>query len=298
MGRPKLIKVLKFCKNHPTVEISLKNKTDLCRKCAQHSRRRRFIKLHWFQMCTVDGCENLTKCPCTTGLCVKHRNAGKGNPRYKDGKYTRKCTVCNAQVLSNDPTINTCQEHTFRTVEWIHRCIELNCDAITSGPGRRCTTCSNTLNTSKPEFKQACSERMNIRVKEPGYKEMISQQVKQRYLEHPEQWAKPKGKDSHLYIDGSSIRGYIGFNERLKLKIRERDNNECQLCSRSNDENWELFQHRLACHHIDYDKTHSTSDNLIALCTACHGKTNKKQDRSYWQSYFQTNFAQQLGVLI
>lgn len=40
----------------------------------------------------------------------------------------------------------------------------------------------------------------------------------------------------------------------------------------------------LVVHHIDYDKKNNNHNNLITLCSICHGKTNG--NRKYWIKYF------------
>jgi hypothetical protein len=73
-------------------------------------------------------------------------------------------------------------------------------------------------------------------------------------------------------------RGYkysFGFNKTLKNKIKERDNNCCQLCGASKD---------LHVHHIDYNKKNKEENNLITLCRKCHNITN--YNREFWTQVF------------
>ena len=296
-------------------------------------------KSEWF--CKEPNCNAPTKGYGDFCLkCVaKHRSmSGTGNPNYKTGKYIKRCVVCNKKITAKDR--DTCSEHTWIKVEYLERCED--CGEFTKGYGVRCPGCNNRITTSTPEFKQSCSERMKIRVAEPGYREKISIQVKQRYIDNPEQWANRKsGSEHHMYnpnlygrdwvkycidckvvplsrsdaercqdcnfkfqvgpnnpnyVNGESNKGYIGFTEPLKQEIRLRDNHKCQLCSMENDEHLLLYNCSLPVHHIDYDKSNPSKSNLITLCIQCHMRTN--YDRLQWQSYFQTNFAQQLGVLI
>ena len=91
-------------------------------------------------------------------------------------------------------------------------------------------------------------------------------------------------KNHPNYIDGASLHPYSqDFNRELKTKIRERDNNTCQICG-INQIN---CKRKLSIHHIDYNKDNCKKDNLISLCLDCHMKTNgnKKLDRSYWFVY-------------
>lgn len=63
------------------------------------------------------------------------------------------------------------------------------------------------------------------------------------------------------------------FNECLRREIRKRDNHTCAICGKPNS---------VEVHHIDYDKQNSARENLIVLCSPCHGKINR--DREYWQT--------------
>ena len=74
------------------------------------------------------------------------------------------------------------------------------------------------------------------------------------------------------------------FNEELREKIRTRDNNTCQICKRINPDLELEIPRKLSVHHIDYDKSNHSDDNLISLCVSCHGKTNA--NREYWLGYF------------
>jgi len=80
----------------------------------------------------------------------------------------------------------------------------------------------------------------------------------------------------------------LEFNNDLKEKIRERDGRKCQLCGRKKKNGGR----RLHVHHIDYDKTNCSSDNLIALCGKCHRQTSSKRD--FWTRYFSIYLAYQL----
>ncbi len=66
----------------------------------------------------------------------------------------------------------------------------------------------------------------------------------------------------------------IEFNKKLKLLIKERDNFTCQLCE---IDECECVQN-LQIHHIDYDKQNNKEENLVTLCSKCHGQTNFNRD--------------------
>jgi mannose-6-phosphate isomerase-like protein (cupin superfamily) len=65
------------------------------------------------------------------------------------------------------------------------------------------------------------------------------------------------------------------FNGNLKNKIKERDGKCCQLCG---------SEYKLEIHHIDYNKSNNTDDNLITVCKKCHNITNF--NRHFWIQVF------------
>lgn len=90
------------------------------------------------------------------------------------------------------------------------------------------------------------------------------------------------GEGSSNWNNGSSFEEYgIEFNKKLKQQILERDNYTCQ------DPNCDGNHKKLHIHHIDYDKKNNNPENLITLCNSCHSKTNGKNNRNYWVSYYQ-----------
>jgi predicted transcriptional regulator len=80
------------------------------------------------------------------------------------------------------------------------------------------------------------------------------------------------------WLGGKSFEPYpICWNEKLREKIRCRDNYACQKCKKTKKE-------RLSVHHIDYNKENCSKSNLITLCKSCHITTNSNRD--YWYAYF------------
>ena len=82
------------------------------------------------------------------------------------------------------------------------------------------------------------------------------------------------GKNNSNWRGGTNHLPYSYNWHNISLEIRQRDNNQCQICNKYGDE----------VHHIDYNKQSTDSDNLITLCDSCHGKTNGNRD--YWYAYF------------
>lgn len=61
-----------------------------------------------------------------------------------------------------------------------------------------------------------------------------------------------------------------GWTDRLKEKIKQRDNYKCQNSDCSNKSK------RLEVHHIDFEKKNNEEGNLITLCSICHKNVHKK----------------------
>jgi len=96
------------------------------------------------------------------------------------------------------------------------------------------------------------------------------------------------GPDSSAWKGGSSFAPYpIGWTNKFKELIRERDGYRCVECGKQQDEEGKS----LSVHHIDYDKANLDPKNLITLCHSCHSKTNL-HDREYWTQYFRALIAE------
>ena len=90
-----------------------------------------------------------------------------------------------------------------------------------------------------------------------------------------------KGNRPWNWLGGISFEPYgLEFNNKLKEKIRKRDNYTCQECGKKQKE----LGYKLHIHHIDYNKKNNQEKNLISLCRQCHLKTNF--NRKDWTKYF------------
>ena len=69
----------------------------------------------------------------------------------------------------------------------------------------------------------------------------------------------------------------IFYNIELRQKILSEQNNKCFLCDRDIADIWPNL------HHINYNKKDCRRENLIFLCSRCHGKTNF--NREFWTNY-------------
>lgn len=131
---------------------------------------------------------------------------------------------------------------------------------------------------NKEETKKKCATPHIGRKHSEEEKKKRQLNLKEHYLQYPETKNRTKhiGKDNGMWNEGSSFYPYSSdWNSELKEKIKERDGYKCVLCSLKKD---------LVIHHIDYDKLNSSEDNLVTLCSSCHGKTNV--NRKVWIRYF------------
>jgi hypothetical protein len=77
-----------------------------------------------------------------------------------------------------------------------------------------------------------------------------------------------RGEKNKAWNGGSSFTYYRKYGvemEKIKTEVIARDK-VCRLCGE--------LKKNMALHHIDYDRQHNTTDNLIFLCNNCHSKTN------------------------
>ena len=74
-------------------------------------------------------------------------------------------------------------------------------------------------------------------------------------------------------------RGYSAMWTPLFRKcVRELDNNKCCLCQRTAQYERQHYKlSTLSIHHIDKNKLNCELDNLITLCSTCHGKIHSKK---------------------
>ena len=94
------------------------------------------------------------------------------------------------------------------------------------------------------------------------------------------------GENHFNWQGGISKDGYsYKFNNKLKQKIRKRDNYTCQICGITEEEHIIVYGRNLDVHHIDYDKQNCSEDDLTSLCIPCHMRTNF--NRKYWKQHFQ-----------
>ncbi|HAQ02275.1 TPA: hypothetical protein DCQ22_00030 [Candidatus Nomurabacteria bacterium] len=101
-----------------------------------------------------------------------------------------------------------------------------------------------------------------------------------------------RGKDHHMWKDGRSRMPYgEEFSVILKSEIKKRDHYQCQLCKKK--PSWT----KLIIHHIDYNKTNCSKQNLVTLCKACHvhhhlntNDDEQKKEQELFNNYISGKF--------
>ena len=139
----------------------------------------------------------------------------------------------------------------------------------------------------RPDFKLRRKDLFFEKKRLKNFKEspnttVNSLKLKQEFSKRMRENNPTKGKENHTnWKGGISFEPYsIEFDNKLKEKIRKRDNYTCQECKEIQPPG-----HNFAIHHIDYNKKNSVETNLITLCRSCHSQTNYR--REDWQKYFQ-----------
>lgn len=128
----------------------------------------------------------------------------------------------------------------------------------------------------REDYKINRAEAMEKLIEDPEYHENISKGLIKFNEENPDFHSK---ENNGNWKGGISFEIYPEeFNESLKEKIKKRDNYKC--C----DPDCSGESKKLNVHHIDYDKKNCNKNNLITLCSKCHGKTNGNRD--YWKEFY------------
>lgn len=95
-----------------------------------------------------------------------------------------------------------------------------------------------------------------------------------RHLKNREQYI-VEANNFDIFVEYRSNPYPTEWNDELREKIRNRDNNCCQLCSSAE---------KLEVHHIDYIKSNCNENNLVTLCRKCHNITH--HNRQFWTQVF------------
>ncbi len=89
------------------------------------------------------------------------------------------------------------------------------------------------------------------------------------------------GENNPAWRGGVSFAPYpIAWTIELKKSIWDRDKYTCRICHMTRNQK----KQRFCVHHIDYDKTNLSQDNLALVCNGCHARTNFNREK--WISFF------------
>lgn len=84
-----------------------------------------------------------------------------------------------------------------------------------------------------------------------------------------------KGKNSIMWRGGTEQKYPKEFDDSLREFVKSRDHYKCQICSK------DLYRTRHAhVHHRNGNKHDNDTNNLILLCSKCHGKVHAKSKES------------------
>lgn len=191
---------------------------------------------------------------------------------YKDGRTLKKyyCRDCKKEINYRNKRCPLCSgkknsgKNHYKYNPDIHKkhhCINcsktINYQSAIYGNGR-CHSCENKFRWTNKKFKNRVSKKISYAC---------------------------SGKNSSGYIHGRGYEPYSSkFTQKLKEKIRKRDNYKCQNCNMKEEKNIIIYNRILEIHHIDYDKQNCDEKNLITLCKQCNMMANKNRD--YWYAYF------------
>ena len=223
----------------------------------------------------VDGCSTIIRycMDCGTKVsrnskarcdsCNIKNRTGTKHPCYINGK--RKCVDCGKKLSDyKSQRCTVCYHKTQIKIKITYCCMgcgdKICMQTALYGDGR-CKKCSKI---------GSLHARLGIKLSKKT-KGKISKALFGRFT----------GQDSPHYVHGQGNFPYPSkFSNKLKTKIRKRDNNKCQKCGKLEKDHFR----KLDVHHIDYNKFNCDEMNLISLCTGCHTRTNKNRD--YWYSFY------------
>jgi len=120
-----------------------------------------------------------------------------------------------------------------------------------------------------------CYGKSRLGIKSPEHSKRLSGKKRPKHSKRMQR------NGNSNWQGGKSFEPYgLEFNNKLKDKIRKRDNYTCQLSEKTEKELGE----KLSVHHIDYDKKNNQEINLISLSRNWNAKVNF--DRKDWTNYF------------
>jgi len=131
---------------------------------------------------------------------------------------------------------------------------------------------------NRPELKERRRQTIIRVFSDPVIRKKLSDQGKR-------QWADPiwRATGGELVAAGRRKLNWDGFHNRGFPKVadavRERDRHTCWLCWRQ----WENGKgRRYSAHHVNGNPRDDRMENLVTLCTSCHGNVGgRKKEKQY-----------------
>ena len=98
------------------------------------------------------------------------------------------------------------------------------------------------------------------------------------------------GRGAHNSHWNGGVAQYPNHSEmkRQRLKVLQRTKGKCEICGES----------ARSIHHIDEDKSNHTLDNLLAVCTKCHGTIHSGDNASHGGARRTSKFKRLYGYTI
>lgn len=191
-------------------------------------------------------------------ICFKKYYCGPNNHAYKGIKGTKLCQLCNKEF----EITSTNQKNEKKYCS--HQCY-FEYSRVYGHP----------LKHNLFDNCHYCQVQIKITKRQIGGRNFCSRRCAD--LGHS---LKMKGNNNSNYLHGESEFPYKGtWTLSDKERIRERDNRECKLCFLKEKDHHE----KLHVHHIDFNKSNHSNQNLITLCRACHMQLHAKLTRNIWK---------------
>ena len=180
--------------------------------------------------------------------CYRKFAVGQNAVNWRSGKGIVYCTKCGKKLSTRNNKIKMCRPCYFKSRIGKNTGSD---NPMWTGGLPVCIDCGKPPTAKHCKRCRPCSDKLSTGVGNPNWKGGLS------FGDYP-----------------------VDFNNRLKVGIRNRDGNVCQLCGVPQIE----CTKKLSIHHIDYNKNNNSEANLVSLCLVCHSKTNG--NRKYWEEYF------------
>lgn len=142
---------------------------------------------------------------------------------------------------------------------------------------KRCLETRKRISESKKGHLVSEKVREKIREANIGNKYCLGRKYSEETIKKMSE--AQSGSKHKNWLGGTSHGPYSkDCTKTLRESIRKRDNYVCQECGTKS------INRSLDVHHIDYNRSNSSEQNLITLCLSCHMKTN--YNRSKWIKHF------------